>query len=201
MISRLSALLSIAIFTLGIAALCEPQMILTVFPKPTSFPDLSCQVHYYFFKVRTECPHQTYTNSEFPRDQGIVGCVQAFDRFRTAYALTIIGVITIFISLVSVIAGMFVPLVTSKIPAIWSLLSFAAFTVAWALSWSMITSKNCGRYLIDANEYAERIHDVRRSSGLNLLVSAWALSLANYVIMVLKTKEETITAISKALFE
>lgn len=171
-----------AVITLAVISLCSKQLVAEVQPSPV-LPSYRCQVTIFFHNRRTECPGRPTTNYRTPRNEGFFECVSAYDKWMTAFALTVMGCIFTFFAGLLSIAASFVPPTTTTVRARSFIIaglasaSFLFFVIAWPLARANVKEEQCGRPL---RGFVMSTHTTVISASLayghGCLVAAWAVS-------------------------
>eukprot|EP00744_Colponema_vietnamica_P008677 GILI01012371.1.p1 GENE.GILI01012371.1~~GILI01012371.1.p1 ORF type:complete len:230 (-),score=42.99 GILI01012371.1:284-973(-) len=190
----------LVIFAVSVPGIRVAQLELRVQPLPEDMPELNCKVEIRFNKRKTECPGRETTTYSNTRDEGLFGCIEAYDRFQAAYAFAIIGCILSVITALTIVLSIFVHL-PAIIPRLLAICVFVAFTVSWPLSWAQTTSPACGRKLKDATfDNGARITNISRGHGLNCLVAAWALSFGGIAFTYFVSSHRKYSSIVNTVF-
>lgn len=197
----IAAVFMLAVFAVSVAAIRVAQLELRVQPLPFDNPEFTCYVKLRFNNRETECLGRETTSYGLSREEGIFGCIQAYDKFRAAYAFAIMGCIISALTAIVVLLTIFVHKIPHVVPRLMALCAFLAFTIAWPLSWAQTTSPHCGRLLKDATfDNGARISNVARGHGLNCLVAAWALSLGGMALVYYSQSHKKISNIVNTVF-
>lgn len=187
----IAAFLNLSSFILALIGIFLTQFNAIIVPDRLKFPQYTCEVSYYFFKSRTECPGQrAVVNNDFG-GKDILNCGNSYHTIRAAYAFTIISLIVISFSLVAVIVTHFTK-VGKSIPTYLTLFALITFTITWPLSWSLTTSKQCGSLFTDYKTETLKVADTTRGEGCTFITTAWALCFPALYVLFLRTKADAV---------
>lgn len=140
-------------------------------------PVVECNNQVFLYQSRIKCDGESGVRRKFDRDE--FACKKSYEKLTAAYAFGILACCIGFIALVLSLLTAFIPRIPSWIAVALIVLTFICLTIAWPLSESVRSQRQCD----DPNSYKDAGYKI--DWGLGLLIAAWCLSAITALLSII----------------
>ena len=171
---HVTALLLLIVLVLTCVGTAGPQFNDDNFELTPGAP--ACNQQFFLYQSRLKCAGDAVRN-RYDRDE--FTCKASYDRLTAAYAFALLSCIFAFLALVMTLVTSFVPRIPSSIAVALVIMTFVCLTIAWPISESVRTVKQCD----GAASYKDAGYKI--DWGLALLITAWCVAFVTMVLAII----------------